>query len=296
VAETNKGVFQMQSVVIPDDRVPGSTMYMFSGHFPVEVPLVWIWKCVLVASEVDGGAPRTWFETITDEEETYALKCPNLERSSRQDEDLRRHLQLQLDIYESNKLSELETDVYVEMLEVMQSAVDYWSVVPVPSVQCRKVNNLIDPAECNTQQYDALDKQCWLRLIRPQLQMLDEQQKTQLSCATEDAKCTLFDVILKVLFGRNRKTLENMNGITIKWLLENDLARELNLDYQFNSNYDYTDTIPEFELTNLQFLNESVIYNTNSDAYSTSAQGVSCPDQTEALSHAEYEISKAILR
>jgi hypothetical protein len=296
VAETNKGVFQMQSVVIPDDRVPGSTMYMFSGHFPVEVPLVWIWKCVLVASEVDGGAPRTWFETITDEEETYALKCPNLERSSRQDEDLRRHLQLQLDIYESNKLSELETDVYVEMLEVMQSAVDYWSVVPVPSVQCRKINNLIDPAECNTQQYDTLDKQCWLRLIRPQLQMLDEQQKTQLSCATEDAKCTLFDVILKVLFGRNRKTLENMNGITIKWLLENDLARELNLDYQFNSNYDYTDTIPEFELTNLQFLNESVIYNSNSDAYSTSAQGVSCPDQTEALSHAEYEISKAILR
>ena len=291
VMNKNKVTFQQQSTVIPADRVPGSTLYMFSGHFPVEVPLVWIWKCVLVASDIDGGAPRTWLTTMTDETQEYSLKCPNLDEESKQDKDLRRHLQLQLDIYEGNTQSELNTDVYVEMLEILDVALDYWAVTSAPTVQCRKATPECD---VDSTQYDAHDQFCWIRIIRSELAKLTEQKKTVLSCTDEESRCTIFDVVLKVLFGKNRKTLEKMNSVTINWLLENGLARELILTYEFNENFDYSDTIPEFELTNLQFLNESVIYNTNAEAYSTSAQTVSCPDKTTALPLPEYEINKEI--
>jgi hypothetical protein len=291
VHDKNKATFQQQSVVVPSDRVPGSTLYMFSGHFPVEVPLVWIWKCVLVASEVDGGAPRTWFETISDETQESSLKCPNMDAYSKQDKDLRRHLQLQLDIYQTKTESETNTDVYGEMLEILQVALDYWAVTSAPTVQCRMSR---PDHNCNAKQYDTDDRLCWIRIIRSEVARLTEQKKIVLSCTDEESTCTIFDVILKILFGRNRKALEKMNSVSINWLLQEKLARELTLTYEFDANFNYSDTIPEFELTNLQFLNESVIYSTNAGAYSTSAQQVTCPDKTEALPLAEYEINKDI--
>ena len=293
VRDKTQATFEAGNTIIPAGHIPGSTLYMFSGHFPVEVPLSWIWKCVLIASEQDGGAPQNWFTAITDAEETYELQCPNMETNPNRDSTLLRHLQLQPDIYESKTQSNLDTDVYEEMLEIMETAVDFWSVVPVPIVQCRKLNN-IDPSICDVQQYADEDFQCWNRVILPNLQDISEQKKTVMPCEDSDSKCTIYDVALKILFGKNRKELEDMNSITINWLKQEGLARELTLAYEFTSNFNYEDTIPEFELTNLQFLNESVIYNANADAYSTSAQQVACPRDTFVLSSPEYEISTAI--
>ena len=295
VQQKNIATFQQQSVVIPADRVPGSTFYMFSGHFPVEVPLVWIWKCVLVASEADGGALSTWFMTITDDDgEKYALKCPNLDKTSDQDSDLRRHLQLQLDVYESQTESDLDTDVYVQMKKILEVVVDHWTATSAPTVQCRARNYDDCDVHGATNQYDDNDKTCWHRVIRSEWTRLTEQRNAVMSCATDESRCTIYDVILQFLFGKNRRALEKMNSVTINWLLQEKLARELTLAYKITSNFNYSDTIPEFELTNLQFLNESVIYNANAGAYSTSAQPVACPANTEALPLPEYEINKEI--
>jgi len=294
VREKNRATFEGGNTIIPVDHIPGSTLYMFSGHFPVEVPLLWIWKCVLIASEQDGGAPQNWFTAITDAEETYELQCPNIEAQSSKYSTLLRHLQLQPDIYESKTESNVDTDVYKEMLKILITAVDFWSVMPVPIVQCRKLNTT-NPSICDVEQYEYNDFQCWNRVIMSNLQDLSEQKKTVMPCEDSDSKCTIYDVALKIIFGKNRKELEDMNTITINWLKQEGLVRELTLAYEFTSNFNYKDTIPELELTNLQFLNESVIYNTNADAYSTtSPQQVKCPTGTFALSSPEYEISQAI--
>jgi hypothetical protein len=294
VREKNRATFEGGNTIIPVDHIPGSTLYMFSGHFPVEVPLLWIWKCVLIASEQDGGAPQNWFTAITDAEETYELQCPNIEAQSSKYSTLLRHLQLQPDIYESKTESNVDTDVYKEMLKILITAVDFWSVMPVPIVQCRKLNTT-NPSICDVEQYEYNDFQCWNRVIMSNVQDLSEQKKTVMPCEDSDSKCTIYDVALKIIFGKNRKELEDMNSITINWLKQEGLVRELTLAYEFTSNFNYKDTIPELELTNLQFLNESVIYNTNADAYSTtSPQQVTCPTGTFALSSPEYEISQAI--
>ena len=72
------------------------------GNFPVEVPLSWFWKCVLIATTTDNGAQVDWFDVMTNPPLTDRLQCPNVELDTPKEVTLHRHLQFQWDIYTSD--------------------------------------------------------------------------------------------------------------------------------------------------------------------------------------------------
>ena len=72
------------------------------GNFPVEVPLSWFWKCVLIATTTDNGAQVDWFDVMTNPPLTGRLQCPNVELDTPKEVTLHRHLQFQWDIYTSD--------------------------------------------------------------------------------------------------------------------------------------------------------------------------------------------------
>jgi pimeloyl-ACP methyl ester carboxylesterase len=78
-------------------------VYLFHPHAPLEVPLLWFWKCVSVARDTaaEGGAPLQWLRMMTAELDS-AVPCANADAESTQNSTLLRHLQLQPDVYISS--------------------------------------------------------------------------------------------------------------------------------------------------------------------------------------------------
>jgi hypothetical protein len=283
---------RMAGFELPVERAPGALPYMFAGHFPVEVPLSWFFKCVLLSTVDEGGAPADWFALATDPLATAPLACPNVDRESAGDDTLRRHLQLQWDVYVSEGGGAAPSDVYEELLELMRATVELWGVTSIPTLVCRKRS--ADGADCDgVAQYSARDKACWTREVNTDAMAMSFHQDVLTACADSDRRCTLYDVMFAFIFGRSSKKLRENTVLTVDWLVEQRLAVRLGLDTRTSPTFSYANMIPEIEFARLYDLNASLIRNAQPGTYEVDYTGKTvCADR---LAHAEYELMRRVV-
>lgn len=279
--------------VLPE-KTPGATIYMFAGYFPVEVPLSWFFKCVLLASPNDGGAQVDWFDTITSPASTDRLSCPNIDLAAEADVSLRRHLQLQWDLYSSESGTANEKDVYAELLEIMRYIVEAWGVTSMPTLVCKNISVNERSEDCkDVAQYSLRDKICWTRLLNTDVNAVSFHQDILTACENSDKKCTLYDVMFQFIFQRSSKKLRENTVLTVDWMVENKLAVRIGLDTKKSPIFSYDDMIPEIEFARFYDLNETLIHNTRPSTYEVDYTGkTNCNDR---LQHAEYELMKRVV-
>ncbi len=283
---------------VPPEEAPGAALFMFTGHFPVEVPLSWLWQCVLIATPADGGAQADWYTVLTDPAAEDSLVCPNLDRDTPAADTLREHLQRQPDVYSSDGGSAVGADVYDALLAVMRDAVDKWDVTSIPTLVCRAKNvNELAAACADGKQYDARDKACWLRLPSVDGDALSYHQDTLTGCSGSDKRCTLYDVMFQFIFGRSGAKLRENTVLTVDWMLEQKVALKMDLDTPISPSFSYANLIPEIVLARLYDLNASLIHSTRPQDYEVDYPGrAACGGQgDEPLPHAEYQITRRII-
>jgi len=279
--------------ILPES-VPGSAFYMFSGHFPVEVPLSWFWKCVLIATETQGGARADWFATITSPAATDRLECKNVMSEVAPDATLRAHLQMQSDIYSSNAGSAADEDVFDEIMKIMKNVVDTWDVTSIPTLICKEKNKE-QSTDCDTvNQYDKKDKKCWKRVANTRANTLAYHVTALTACEADDTKCTLYDVMFHFLFGLSSKKIRQEIVLTVDWMVQNEIAVRLDLDTQISQTFSYADMIPEIEFSRMHDLNHSLIHNARASEYTIDHREQN-PLCERPLDHTEYELAKRIV-
>ena len=275
--------------------VPGSTIYVFSGHFPVEIPLSWFWKCVVIAVPGDGGAPANWLSILTDPLSTDELVCANALVDTTQDSTLRVHLQKQWDIYDSNEDRANTANVYDDVLEIMRTTIDYWDVTSIPTLVCRSLSPNAELPFCNTvSQYAVGDRDCWTRLADKNINTLAYHQFALTSCKDSDSLCTLYDVMFHFLFGLSSKDLREKTVLTVDWMVQQKIALRLNLDTQLSPVFSYVDMIPEVEFVKVYSLNETLINNEQRSQFTVDDRDIVCTDGR--LQYAEYAIPTRIVQ
>jgi len=283
--------------VAPEDT-PGATFYMFSGHFPVEVPLSWFWTCVLVTSKADGGAPENWYTVITNADVSEELQCPNIMRGAAAGGTLREHLQQQPDIYSSESASAYGQDLYDGLLELMRNTVDKWQVPSIPTLVCKEplADSADNAGECaSVKQYDLADKKCWARLESRDGDAASYHQDRLTACA-DHGKCTLFDVMFHFIFGRSGADLRKNVVLTVDWMVEQHIATRLGLETPLSPLFTYANMIPEIEFERLRDLNASLVASSTPSAYSVDYDYArSCAAPATALDQPEYEIPRPVV-
>jgi hypothetical protein len=230
---------RLQTHAVSAGETPGSTLYLFHPHAPLEVPLLWFWKCVVVAQHSEGGAPQQWLAMMTEEVDS-TVPCVNVETDSTQTSTLRRHLQLQPDIYISSVTARTNIDLFADVLGALEMAFGFWNIEPLPNIHC-----FLTPSDghddwCDTSQY-SYDRHCTRVFAQPTSVMPDR----------KDVLNSMYDLALKFLFKRSRQQIEAMNALTLQNLLDWNLAEVRNLTSDLAPSTDYSNAIPVYELTAL---------------------------------------------
>jgi hypothetical protein len=295
--------FMDASDVLPES-IPGTSFYMFSGHFPVEVSLLWFWKCVLIANPSEGGTQVDWFNTITNPEAIDELTCENIMVDTVQDVTLRVHLQKQSDIYYSNEDRTNTANVFADILEIMRVTIDLWDVTSIPTLVCKVRHQEQLSTQCqDVLQYNNGDRDCWNRLADANVNTLAYHQVALTSCKDSDSKCTLFDVMFHFLFGLSSKRLRENTVLTVDWMVEAQIALRIRLETRLSPTFSYIDMIPEIEFKELYDLNQSLINNPQRSVFVVDDRAPTCTDRvvdgvlqaTQRLQYAEYAIPKRIV-
>ena len=288
---------RMHAFAVPTTNVPGLTYYMFTGSFPVEVPMSWFWKCVLLAPHTEGGAQPNWFTLITNPQLEDSVQCPNIMLEGERNVKLRAHLQRQSDIYDSQGDNVNADDVFDEILEIMADTIDKWDITSIPTLLCRQQKQTQQNNDCtNATQYSYLDKVCWDRLANNDMKSLAYNQVALTYCTNKnsDLKCTLYDVMFHFLFGRSSKRLRENTVLTVQWMVETKIAIQISLDTMTSPVFSYADMIPEIEFAKMMNLTETLINSNRTADYSVdhSSLPATC---SNVLPLAEYEFPSRII-
>jgi len=273
---------KLSAHAVSEDSTPGGTVYLFHPYAPLELPLLWFWKCVAVARDTreEGGAPMQWLNLMTQDLENE-VACPNAESVSTQNSTLLRHLQLQPDIYISSVAARTNIDIFSDMLVALEMAFSFWNVDPLPSIHCYVTPTDEHDEWCNTSQYT---KSCTRVFAPPTSDVPDK----------EDALNSMYDLALQFLFKKSRTELEEMNALTLQNLLDMGLAEERKLSSDLAEATDYSNAIPVFELTALSTdLNDLVTSQDGSIFRLQSTRVVNCLS-SEPLEFAEYQIASSV--
>ena len=273
---------KMEAHAVSAEETPGSTLYLFHPHAPLEVPLLWFWKCVIVARDTaaEGGAPLQWLRMMTAELDS-AVPCANADAESTQNSTLLRHLQLQPDVYISSVAARTNIDIFSDVLIALEMAFAFWNIEPLPSIHCFVTPTDEHDEWCTTSQYN---KSC-TRVFAPVETALPDKR---------DVLNSMFDVALQFLFKKSRAELEDMNALTLKNLLDWHLAEERALTSDLAASTDYSNAIPVYELTALSQDLEDLV--TSEDPLVFRLQGTSAAHcvSSEPLEFAEYQIASSV--
>jgi hypothetical protein len=271
---------KLQVHAVSPEVTPGSTLYLFHKHAPLEVPLLWFWKCVIVAQDTEGGAPLQWLAMMTHELDS-TVPCVNIETNSTQTSTLRQHLQLQPDIYISSSTARTNIDLFSDVVVALEMAFGFWNIEPLPSIHCFLTPDDQHAESCTTWQYN---KSCTRVFAPPESQMPDR----------KDVLNSMYDLALQFLFKRSRLQLEAMNALTLQNLLDWNMAEERELTTRLAESTDYSNAIPVYELTALsQDLDDLVVSQDATVFRLQNTRMVDCfPHQP--LEFAEYQIASSV--
>lgn len=268
---------------VDKSQVPGTTTYLFSGTAPVEVTLLWLWKCVVVAKQEEGGVSVQWLRIMTSETEE-GLQCDNVDMQSDMDMTLRRHLQLQTDIYTPNVDALVNINLYTDILSTLEDTINFWDFYPVPTIFC---HNTSRPPHCTTeqQQFGMVDTACGRIAAKDTFIVPDPLQNLNM--------VTMVEIMTLFLFKRTRAQVEATSGISLERLLADKLAIEVDLDTTLSRTINYTNAIPVFELTALNNMT-AILGEADRDIYQIAPVPASCTSDTRALQKSEYQILRTI--
>ena len=268
---------------IDKSQVPGSTLYLFSGTAPVEVTLLWFWKCVVAAKEGEGGVSTQWLRIMTSETDE-GIQCDNVDMQSDMDMTLRRHLQLQNDIYIPTVDALVNVNIYTDILSTLEDTINFWDFYPVPTIFCYNVSS---HPHCNTEQeqFGMLDTACGRIAAKDTFVVPDPLQNLN--------TITMVEIMTLFLFKRTRAQIEEQSGISINSLLADKLAVEVNLDTTLSRTINYTNAIPVFELVALNNMT-TIIYEAGLNINQIAVLPASCTSDTNALHKSEYQILQTI--
>ena len=267
---------------VSEEDMPGSTLYLFQPHAPLEVPLLWFWKCVVVArdSAAEGGAPLQWLKMLTADLDT-AVPCVNAQADSTQNSTLLRHLQLQPDIYVSSIKARTNIDIFSDMLIALEMAFAFWNIDPLPSIHCFVTPEDEHDEWCGQEQYN---KSCH-RVFALPISVVPQK---------EDVLNSMYDLALQFLFKKSRAELETMNALTLENLLEAGLAEERALTSELADSTDYSNAIPVYELTALSQDLADLVGSQDARVFRLqSTRAVNC-DAGEPLEFAEYQLASSV--
>jgi hypothetical protein len=279
-AVRSSNIEKMAVHAVSEQDTPGSTLYLFHPHAPIEVPLLWFWKCAVVARDTEGGAPLQWLSMMTAELDS-TVSCVNVEGNSTQNSTLLRHLQLQPDIYISSVTARTNIDLLTDMFISLEMAFAFWNIDPLPSIHC-----FVTPVDehedsCRTEQYN---KSCTRVFAPPTSDVPDK----------EDALNSMYDLALQFLFKRSRSELEEMNALTLQNLLDWDLAEERSLMSDLAESTDYSNAIPVYELTALSHDLEDLAVSRDTEIFRLRPTRVVNCVSSEPLEIAEYQIASSV--
>jgi len=279
VVHTNNEA-RLQLHAVSPEETPGSTLYLFHPHAPLEVPLLWFWKCVVVAQHSEGGAPLQWLAMMTEEIDS-TVPCVNIETNSTQTSTLREHLQLQPDIYISSITARTNIDLFADILIALEMAFAFWNIDPLPSIHC-----FVTPTDgldesCSTEQY----RHSCTRVFAPPESKLPDRK---------DVLDSMYDLALRFLFKRTRDELEGVNSLTLKTLLDWNLAEERNLTSQLAESTDYSNAIPVYELTALSHDLDDLVVSQDSSVFRLKNNSRLDCSPHETLEFAEYQIASSV--
>jgi hypothetical protein len=229
---------KLEEHAVTPEETPGSTVYLFHAHAPIEVPLLWFWKCVLVAQHDEGGAPLKWLAMMTEETDS-TVPCANIDATSTQTSTLRRHLQLQPDIYISSITARTNIDLLTDVFIALDMSFSFWNIDPLPSIYCFVAPTDIHDVSCEASQYGG--EHCTRVFAPPESDMPDK----------KDVLNSMYDLALQFLFKKTRAQLQEMNALTLRNLIDSNLAQERNLTTDLADSTDYSNAIPVYELTAL---------------------------------------------
>ena len=241
---------------VDPSEAPGRTLYMFSGIAPVEVSLLWFWKCVVVALQTEGGASVQWLRIMTSDAQE-GLQCANLDLSDDVDMTLRRHLQLESNIYISSVVAQSNVDMYKDITDSIADTINFWDIYPVPTIHCYEHN---DECETSDLQFGNAHMACH-RTAAPDTTVAPDP-------TAQEVKITLVEILVLFLFQHTEdgiqkfwthQTIHAMSGIPLSLLLTKNLAVELSLDTRLSRTVNYTNAIPVFELTALKNMSRAVL-------------------------------------
>lgn len=264
---------------VPEEETPGSTVYLFHPHAPLEMPLLWFWKCVVVARDTEGGAPLKWLSMMTSELDS-TVPCVNADANSTQNSTLLRHLQLQPDIYISSITARTNIDLFSDILIALEMVFAFWNIDPLPSIHCFVTPDDQHADSCDTLQYN---KSCTRVFALPESTIPD----------SKDALNSMYDLMLQFLFKKSRLELEEMNALTLQNLLDSNLAVERNLTSDLAESTDYSNAIPVYELTSLSQDLENLVFSQDPNVFRLETTRPSCiPNRT--LEFSEYQIASSV--
>lgn len=264
---------------VAEDETPGSTVYLFHPHAPLEMPLLWFWKCVVVARDTEGGAPLKWLSMMTSELD-ITVPCVNADANSTQNATLLRHLQLQPDIYISSITARTNIDLFSDILIALEMVFAFWNIDPLPSIHCFVTPDDQHADSCDTLQYN---KSCTRVFALPESNIPD----------SKDALNSMYDLMLQFLFKKTRLELEAMNALTLQNLLDLNLAVERNLTSDLAESTDYSNAIPVYELTSLSQDLEDLVFSQDPSVFRLETTRPNCvPNRT--LEFSEYQIASSV--
>ena len=277
----NNNAAKLDVHAVSPEETPGSTLYLFHPHTPLEVPLLWFWKCVIVSQHTEGDAPLQWL-TMTTEELDSTVPCANVDTNSTHTSTFRRHLQVQPDIYISSVTARTNIDIFSDVLIALEMSFGFWNIDPLPSIHCFLTSTDEHDDWCNTSQY--ISKHCTRVFTQSTSDIPDR----------KDVLNSMYDLTLLFLFKRSRLQLETMNALTLQNLLDWNLAEARNLTSDLAESTDYSNAIPVCELTTLsQDLEDLVLSQDPTVFRMQNAHKVNCfPNQT--LEFAEYQIASSV--
>jgi hypothetical protein len=210
------------------------------------------------------------------------VPCVNVEADSTQTSTLRRHLQLQPDIYISSVTALTNIDLFADVLSALEMAFGFWNIEPLPSIHCFLTPTDEHEDWCTTKQYDG--KQCTRVFAEPMTDIPE----------SKDVLNSMYDLALRFLFKRTRAQLEAMNALTLKNLFDWNLAEERNLTSDLAESTDYANAIPVYELTALSHDLDDLVLSQDQTVFRLQNNSkVNCwPNQT--LEFAEYQIASSV--
>ena len=282
-AVDNSNKEKMATHAVSEEQTPGSTLYLFHPQAPLEISLLWFWKCVVVARDTEGGAPLQWLRMMTaDVDSTVA--CANVDdadANATQTSTLLQHLQLHPDIYISSATARTNIDLFSDVLISLEMTFAFWNINPLPDIHCFLPGDEHDDSCATTLQYN---NSC-TRVSAKATSVIPDKQ---------DVLNSMYDVMLQFLFKKSRSELERMNALTLKNLLDLNLAVERNLASDLAESTDYSNAIPVYELTSLsQELDDLVFSNDASVFRIQSTHAVSCP-LGEPLLFPEMQLASSV--